>query len=107
MVFFPYVVYELPMGPNTTAGATIAEAATTLAATIAANTRGGTATNTTAGAMTTEAATSLAATTAVVSFHVLEIISMVFFLYIVHEPLIGPNTTAGVTTTEAATTLAT
>ena len=78
MVFFPYIVYERPMGPNTTAGETRAKAATTLAA-----------------------------TTAVVSFHVLVIISMVFFSYIVYEPLIGPNTTAGATTTEAATTLAT
>ena len=69
MVLFPYIVYELPMGPNSTAGATIAETATTLAATTAANTIGGMATNTTAGAMTTEAATTLAATTAVVSFH--------------------------------------
>ena len=31
---------------------------------------------------------------------------MVFFSYIVYEPLIDPNTTAGATTTEAATTLA-
>ena len=84
MVVFPYIVYELPMGPNTTAGATMAEAATTLADTTAANTIGGTAANTTAGAMKSEAATTPAATTAVVSFHVLVIISMVFFLYIVH-----------------------
>ena len=95
------------MGPNTTASAMIAEAATTLAITLAANTIRGTATNTTVGAMTTEVATTLAATTVVESFHVLVIISMVFFSYIVYEPPIGPNTTAGATTTEVATTLAT
>ena len=42
-----------------------------------------------------------------VSAHVLVIISMVFYSYIVYEPLIGPNTTAGATTSEATTTLAT
>ena len=45
LVVFPYIIYELPIGPNTTAGATIAEAATTLAVTTAAKTIGGTATD--------------------------------------------------------------